>query len=310
MGLLGAHSKLNLGKTRFETGLLCLLFISIYQAYSLVYQGLYWAGLLFVLSGSSQLYALIAARQKAIRFYLPQLCLSFSWLAFLSAFNSEHLLSLDWLAILIIAGYLLLNSQLANIINGLGFSVLFGFSISEQGLFTSIIQLLPFFVLFIIANLLVSQNAFLDLMLKKSEVSDRLTGCSNREYFLQEVIKSSDIYNRYKIDVSLIALDMCIPPEEIAVIGREKFDQCQISLSEIWTSRLRNTDILCRYHDGLFIILLPSTSFDNALLLANDLTKASGDYDLDISENIKVIAKIAAHDPSESWENWLNRVVL
>ena len=98
--------------------------------------------------------------------------------------------------------------------------------------------------------------------------------------------------------------------EEIAGIGREKFDQYQISLSQVWNSRLRNTDVLCRYQDGLFLVLLPSTKFDSALLLATDLIKASNDYEFDSQKNITIQTKTVAHDGLENWEDWLNQIIL
>jgi diguanylate cyclase (GGDEF)-like protein len=314
MGLLGISAKSNLGETRFDAALLCLLFISIHQAYSMVDQGFFWLGALFLLSGGCQLYILLNSKQQTkqqkYRQHAALLCLLLSWLAVLSSNYDKHLVALDWVVILIIAGYLLLTTKLANIINGIGLIVLLCLLVIEKSRFTGAIELLPFIVLVIIANLLSSQNAYLISALKRSQVCDTLTGCSNREYFLQEVIKSSDIYGRYKISMSLIALKMNITTEEVGVIGRGKFDQYQLSLSQIWTSRLRNTDVLCRYHDGLFIALLPSTSLENALSLANDLTKASVDYEFDNDQNIKVHTRTVAHDELESWENWLNRVML
>lgn len=314
MGLLGALTNSNLGKTRFDTALLCLLFISIHQAYSMVAQGLLWSGVLFILSGACQLYFLLCSKQHTqqlkYRQYTVLLCVLLPWLAVLSSNYDPHLVVHDWLIILIITGYLLLTTKRANIINGCGLIALLCLLSAENNFSTGIFELLPFFVLLIIANLLSSQNAYLLSALKQSQVCDALTGFSNRESFLQDVIKSSDIYRRYKINMSLIALKVNISKEDERVIGREKFDQYQISLSQILASRLRNTDVLCRYHDGLFIALLPSTTLENALSLANDLTKASGDYEFDSDQNIQVQTRTATHDELESWENWLNRAVL
>jgi GGDEF domain-containing protein len=310
MGLLGAHSKSNLGKTRFDTALLCLLFFSTYQAYSLADQGALWLSLLFVLSGACQLFLLIKAQEQKFSKHAAQLCLVLAWTAVLSSNYGEQLIVFDWLAILIIAGYLLLVSKLANIINGIGLTALFSLLSFEKGFTAGASQLIPCFVLMAIANLLSSQYAYLISALKRSQVCDALTGCSNKEHFLQEVMKSSDIYSRYKISVSLIALKVNISPEKIAVVGREKFNQYQISLTKVWTSRLRNTDILSRYHDGLFVVLLPSTTLENALSLVEDLTKASDEYEFDGHENINIQTKAIAHEGIEGWEDWLNRAVL
>jgi len=309
MGLLGTHSKSNLGKTRFDTALLSLLFISIYQAYSLIDQGVLWLSALFILSGCCQLFFLIKSQQQKLSKHAALFCLVLSWIAVLCSNFDKHLNVFDWFVILIVIGYLLLAINLANIINGVGVTVLLSLLSYDKGLIASAAQLLPLLVLLIIANLLSSQHAYLISALKRSQVCDALTGCSNREYFMQEVIKSSDIYCRYHISMSLIALKVNVSSEEIGVIGREKFDQYQISLSQVYASRLRNTDVLCRYQDGVFLVLLPSTTFENALSLANDLTKASDDYEFDSNKNINIHTKTVAHDGLESWEDWFNRVV-
>jgi len=310
MGLLGTHSKSNLGKTRFDTALLSLLFISIYQAYSLADQGAFWLSILFVLSGACQLFFLIKTQEQKLSKRAGQLCLLLVWIAVLGSNYGQQLIVFDWLAIIIIAGYLLLETKLANIINIIGLTVLFSTLYLEKGFNAGASQLLPFVVLLAIAHLLSSQYAYVVSALKQSQACDTLTGCLNRERFLQEVMKSSDIYCRYNISMSLIALKMNISTEEIAEMGREKLDQYQISLTKVWVSRLRNTDILCRYHEGLFLVLLPSTTIENALTLAGDLTKASEDYDFDCHENIDIHTKTVAHAGIEGWEEWFNRVVL
>jgi diguanylate cyclase (GGDEF)-like protein len=310
MGLLGIHSKSNLGKTRFDTALLCLLFISTYQTHSLIDQGFPWLSILFILSGVCQLFFLLNSQKKKCHKYAAVLCVVLSWIAVLSSNFDKSLVMTDWFIILIIAGYLMLTINLANTISGIGLAALLFLLYLEQGFYVSVIQLLPFFILLIVANLLSSQNAYLTSAFKRSQVSDPLTGCANSEHFMQEVIKSSDIYCRYKISMSLIALKMDLPSEEVEMIGRKKFDQYQISLSQIWASRIRDTDILCRYHDGLFLVLLPSTKLENALSLANDLTKASGDYDYDNHVNIKIHTKTVSHDGIENWETWFNRAAL
>jgi diguanylate cyclase (GGDEF)-like protein len=233
-----------------------------------------------------------------------------SWFAVLSSNYAKALILFDWFMILIVASYLLLATNIANIINGIGLIALFSLLYLQKGLMTSATQLLPLTVLLVFANLLSSQYAFLISMLQKSQVCDALTGCSNRDYFLKEVLKSSDIRCRYNINMSLIALKMDVSPEKIATIGREGFDQYQILLAQVWSSRLRNTDILSRYQDGLFLVLLPSTTLENASSLASDLTKASEDYEFDNHENISIKTKTVAHNGIENWEDWLNRGVL
>ena len=309
MGLLGTHSKSTLSQTRFEMALLSLLFISIYYSFSLINQGQWWLSILFVFSGTCSLYFLtIAPKKKTI--YAGHICITLAWFAFLNLNLNEHLTGFNWFGILIICSYLLLSTQRANIINIIGLVILFGIQNFQNGLVVAVISILPLCVLLVFSNLISSQFTYLLSLLKRSEISDSLTGCSNKESFIKEVVKSSKICCRYKINMSLISLKVDLTSEEVAEMGLQIFDQYQVALAQVWSSRLRNTDVLCRYQDGVFLVLLPSTSQDNAIILARDLKTSSEQYEFECNKNIRVLAKTITHDGLENWEVWFNRALL
>ena len=155
------------------------------------------------------------------------------------------------------------------------------------------------------------QYQFIKSELKRLQVSDALTGCANREYFQQEIIKASHICQRYKINMSMISLHINEPSKQIALLGGQQFDQYLISLAQVWSSRLRNTDVLCRYSEEMFVVLLPSTALESALLLTDDLIKSSNEYDFNFNcqINIEIHTKTMTHDGIESWQDWLNSAV-
>lgn len=310
MGVLGTHTKFNLAKTRFDAALLSLLFLATYQTYHLVIQEYIWSSLLFILAGICSFYVLMTSKRKAPNKYSRLLCLVLSWAALASATLSEHTVYMNWFVILFILAYLLLTLKLANILNGIGFIMLFSLVYVSGGFTASMLQLLPCVVLLILANLLTSQFVFLASTLEQAELRDALTGCWNREYLLQEVVKLSDIYRRYHTNASLIALKVAMPSDETTLSSREAFDQLQVTLAKVWVSRLRKTDVLCRYHEGLFLVLLPNTELENASLLANDLTKASENYEFDGHQTIRIQARIIGHEGLEYWENWLDDAVI
>jgi len=310
MGLFGNLTKSNFDKSRLDTASISLLFISLYQTFSLVSQGFYWQSILFILAGGGQFYYLINSQNKKFSLRVAMFCITVFWVAILSSNSVRQGWELDWLFILIPCAYLLLNLKAANIINVTGLIVLQAVFYTDDYFTNGTARLLPFFVLMVIANMLATQHVYLKSALKRSQTHDALTGCVNRVCFQHEIIKASDICRRYQINMSMISLQINEPSKQIALLGNERFDQYLTSLAQVWSSRLRNTDILCRYSDGIFIVLLPSTVLESALLLADELVKSSKDYDFNLQNNIQIRSKTMTHDGTESWEDWLNRTVL
>jgi len=310
MGLLSTLSKSNLRKARFETALLVLLFISIYQSLGLIYHGAIYQGLLFILSAACQLRYILWSPPSVFRLQGAFFCLMIPWVALLISLWGSQYPILDWFYILFICTYLLLTGNDANIVNGIGLVILFALLCIIGDFSHAAAQLLPFFVLLVIANLLGRQYQNITSALKHLQTSDPLTGCANREYFQQEVNRASGISQRYKINMSLIALQLDDGAFQAARMGHEKYDQYLVALAQVWTSRLRNTDVLCRYNEGLFLVLLPSTGFESTRSLASDLLKASDAYDFNESEKLEIHTKTVTHDGNEGWEDWLSKVTL
>ena len=310
MGLLGTLSKSNLRKARFETALLALLFISIYQSLGLIYHGVIYQSLLFILSAACQLRYIFWSSSSVFRVQNVFFCLIIPWIALLISLWGSQYPVLDWFYILFICAYLLLTTKEANIVNGIGLVMLLVLLCILGDFSRAAAQLLPFMILLVITNLLGHQYQYLTTALKHLQTSDLLTNCANREYFQQEVNRASGISLRYKINMSLIALQLDDSALQVTRMGHEKYDQYLVALAQVWTSRLRNTDLLCRYNEGLFLVLLPSTGLDSARSLATDLLKASDAYDFNDGEKLVIHTKTVVHDGNEGWEDWLSKVTL
>ena len=125
-------------------------------------------------------------------------------------------------------------------------------------------------------NNLCNDKLFTDLQNTQKELQeqanrDPMTDLYNRRYFhtfSQEVIK---IAKREKKSVSVILIDIDNFKEINDTYGHLIGDNVIISLASLLTTHIRDSDIICRHGGEEFVILLPHTSEDGALELAEKL---------------------------------------
>ncbi len=103
--------------------------------------------------------------------------------------------------------------------------------------------------------------------------TDELTGLFNRKYLHQRLEAELSRSKRYNISISCLLLDI----DNFKVIndmyGYDTGDVLLKRLSEIMTSHVRKEDVLTRYGDEEFIILLPNTDEEHAYLFAERLRR-------------------------------------
>ena len=103
--------------------------------------------------------------------------------------------------------------------------------------------------------------------------TDELTGLFNRKYLHQRLEAELSRSKRYNISISCLLLDI----DNFKVIndmyGYDTGDILLKKLSEIMTNHVRKEDILTRYGDEEFIILLPNTDEEHAYLFAERLRR-------------------------------------
>ncbi len=103
--------------------------------------------------------------------------------------------------------------------------------------------------------------------------TDELTGLFNRKYLHQRLEAELSRSKRYNISISCLLLDI----DNFKVIndmyGYDCGDVLLKNLSEIMTSHVRKEDVLTRYGDEEFIILLPNTDEEHAYLFAERLRR-------------------------------------
>jgi diguanylate cyclase (GGDEF)-like protein len=104
---------------------------------------------------------------------------------------------------------------------------------------------------------------------KKYSDIDSLTDIPNRRYFME---KASSYFKRHqmsKSNVSILFIDIDEFKKINDVYGHVFGDQVLLELAQIIKGSVRPTDLICRYKDEEFLILLNETNKDHALIVAN-----------------------------------------
>ncbi|MFQ5673342.1 MAG: DUF484 family protein [Nitrospinales bacterium] len=111
-------------------------------------------------------------------------------------------------------------------------------------------------------------NIFLMERLKTQSVMDPLTGHYSRAYFDPVLAREFDRSHRYRKMLS--CLIMCIDYFDnlINTYGNEKAERILKETGGVLSECCRSSDIVIRYNEAKFFVLLPETDSDNAVRLA------------------------------------------
>ncbi len=129
--------------------------------------------------------------------------------------------------------------------------------------------------------------------LHKSTITDPLTGAKNRLYLDDCTKREWHRSMRNKTDLSLLLVDVDNFKSLNDSNGHQAGDECLIELVKLFNSYLmRSTDVLCRYGGDEFVIMLPDTSADDAVKIAEKIRsrveKFNRNFDLKIPVDISV----------------------
>ena len=124
--------------------------------------------------------------------------------------------------------------------------------------------------------------------LKVLASTDSMTKLYNRRYFTKV---SQDIVNlakRENQDLSLIMLDIDRFKNINDSYGHKIGDDVIISLGEILKTYQRKSDIICRYGGEEFVLLLPNTSLEGAIVVAENIRKEVQNHKVKLLENQEI----------------------
>ena len=102
---------------------------------------------------------------------------------------------------------------------------------------------------------------------------DSLTGAYNRRYFERILLAEVARHQRYSENLSLLILDIDHFKNINDTYGHLKGDEVLRAIVSVITTTIRQTDYCVRYGGEEFVILLPHTSNNNAVWLAERLRK-------------------------------------
>ena len=103
--------------------------------------------------------------------------------------------------------------------------------------------------------------------------TDELTGLFNRKYLHQRLEAELSRSKRYNISLSCLLLDIDYFKVINDMYGYDCGDVLLKKLAEIMSQHVRKEDVLTRYGDEEFIILLPNTDEEHAYLFAERLRR-------------------------------------
>ena len=104
--------------------------------------------------------------------------------------------------------------------------------------------------------------------LEKVSTTDELTGLHNRKYLQERLESEISRARRYKTQLSCLLFDIDFFKVINDMYGYEWGDILLRNLSGKLQQLIRKEDILTRYGDEEFLVVLPNTSEDNAFLFA------------------------------------------
>ncbi|RUT51112.1 GGDEF domain-containing protein [Campylobacter fetus] len=163
-----------------------------------------------------------------------------------------------------------------------------------------------------ISNLKARVKELEDMLLQaKEEISsDYLTNVGTKRAFEIELANIEDVYKRYKIDYSICFFDI----DHFKIVndnyGHEAGDTILSTVGKILKKQSRDIDFVGRYGGEEFVVIMPETSKDNAILFAKNILSNISNFkflykgeDIDIT----ISCGVASRKDSKSDRDTLER---
>lgn len=136
---------------------------------------------------------------------------------------------------------------------------------------------------------------------------DKLTGIWNRRKL--EEVGEGEVQRlvRQGTLTSLLMLDLDDFKEINDSLGHAAGDAALQAVTSSWLSILRSTDILGRWGGEEFVVILPGTSVNDALLIAETLRAATSSTTVGGTSGITVSIGVSSCLSYDSWKSWFDR---
>ncbi len=176
--------------------------------------------------------------------------------------------------------------------------------------------------------------ANLNKTIKNISTTDELTGLHNRKFLLERLESEMSRARRYNSSVSCILFDLDFFKVVNDMYGYEWGDILLKKIAEMLTNLARKEDVVTRYGDEEFMVILPDTTEENAFIFAErfrrDVEKmsfipagederhpikisggiAAFPYMNNVEENANTIIRYAEHALYNAKKRGKNRIIL
>ena len=109
-------------------------------------------------------------------------------------------------------------------------------------------------------------------------VTDELTGLNNRRFFNESLPRAISAARRHRQSLSLISIDIDHFKKVNDTFGHAMGDLVLKEFSQLLKMMVRIEDIACRWGGEEFIVLLPNTTFEAAVILADRMRSSLEQY--------------------------------
>jgi diguanylate cyclase (GGDEF)-like protein len=149
------------------------------------------------------------------------------------------------------------------------------------------------------------KNVLLFEEVKSLAIRDGLTGLYNNRHFREVLTHQVEVSRRYGWPLSLLFLDIDKFKNINDTFGHPEGDLVLKAMARFLQSHVRLADVLCRYGGEEFVVLLPQTASNQALLLAERLREGIAATPLPLSRgeiHITVSIGLSSLTPATSGE--------
>ncbi len=142
--------------------------------------------------------------------------------------------------------------------------------------------------------------------LRSMAVTDPLTGAYNRRYLEEQARHALNTWDRYRQPAVLLMLDIDHFKRINDHFGHTGGDDALKGLVKLISGRLRRVDIFCRFGGEEFVVLLPGTTPESALILARDLRSRVESANILPEGRMTISIGLADAASAHSLDHWLN----